>query len=109
MNAFTKIEADERLAARRGIRRRIRFAVGGSDYDGDLVDISSAGVRALVAGPVRVGALVSILLFDGLQEEAVVAWQQGGLVGCHFIAPLGDAELAGLAEGAALSSDALAR
>lgn len=104
MNALTKMMVDEPQSVRRQCTHQIHVYAGGcSNFLAALVDISTAGFRATVAGVVNVGALVTIYFSGDRKAEAIVVWQQEALVGCHFIAPLSGAEVTAISQGFGLS------
>jgi hypothetical protein len=104
MNAPVTMLVDERRSVRRQCRHQIHVDAGGcSIFAAALVDISTAGFRAMVAGVVNVGALVTIYFAGDRKAEAIVVWQQEALIGCHFITPLNHPDVAAISRGFGLS------
>lgn len=67
----------------------------------EILDASSMGVRARISVPLPVGTTLKIGLPGGAERHARVAWADGGLVGCEFMAPLDPRDLTRLLAGTA--------
>lgn len=65
----------------------------------EILDASSMGVRARMSVPLPVGTTLKIGLPGGTERHARVAWAEGGLVGCEFMAPLDHKDLTRLLAG----------
>jgi hypothetical protein len=53
----------------------------------DVIDASEGGVRARLSVPLPVGALLKITL-AGQSRHARIAWTDGEITGCEWLAPL---------------------
>jgi hypothetical protein len=60
----------------------------------DLKDASHGGVRARCPLPLAVGTTIKIDLPGRIARHARIAWSDGQTVGCEFLSPLSDRELA---------------
>lgn len=80
---------EPRLAAECKATARIALCV-------EILDASHRGVRARISVPLPVGTTLKIGLPGGTERHAKIAWSEGELFGCEFMAPLSPAELAKL-------------
>ena len=62
----------------------------------EILDASRRGVRARLPFPLPVGTTLRIGVPGGVERHARVAWAEGNLFGCEFMAPLSVPELATL-------------
>lgn len=78
---------------RQDIRHRVRIGailhhLSSSPRPAIVSDLSSNGFRAEVAEKVTPGTIIMVQM-DGLAPlEAYIVWQEGGQIGCKFLAPL---------------------
>ena len=104
MNATATIIEDERLSLRAACSRQVRVEVAGRDaFQAALLNISATGFRAMISGQVNVGAVVTIQYSLGRKAAAIVVWQTGAVIGCHFIAPLDSTAVSAIVSGLASS------
>ena len=99
MAAQPEVIEDERLSRRTECAHQVHVDAGGtSNYPAAVVDISTSGFRALVTGQVNVGALVRLRFAKGV-APAIVVWRHETLIGCQFIAPIRDHDVAAITQG----------
>lgn len=77
-----------RRAERRALRATVHYRKGQAKATVDLIDISTHGARLATALAMRPGEIFWIKLPNLANQEARVAWRDGFVVGCEFLAPL---------------------
>lgn len=87
---------------RRAERFEVRVPVDVSTTDGvifssEMVNISTSGFRTRSAILLAPGTRLIVRFRVGMPRRAQVAWQRGEEIGCRFIRPLSQKQLAALA------------
>lgn len=77
-----------RVADRRPLRVTVQYRKGMSKAAVEVLDISTHGARLSTPVPMRAGEMFWIKLPNLASQEARVAWREGFVVGCEFLAPL---------------------
>ena len=89
---------------RRAERYEVRVPVEVSTTDGvifssELANVSTSGFRARSAMLLAPGTRLVVRFRQRMPRRAQVAWQRGEDVGCRFVRPLSQKQLAALAGG----------
>ena len=64
----------------------------------EILDASRRGIRGRLPFPIPIGTTLKVAISGGIERHARVAWTEGNVFGCEFMAPLDPRELAVLLE-----------
>jgi hypothetical protein len=94
------IQSDRRRAQRYEVRVPVEVStIDGVIFSSEMVNVSTSGFRARSAIMLAPGTRLIVRFSQRMPRRAQVAWQRGEEVGCRFMRPLSQKQLATLASG----------